>query len=412
VVTLTQTGSSVTGTYAAYGYPLTDAQLAGTIFSGVASGNTLSFSFAANTPGTSTGAFTYDPISQSFTGSSGEFPLWCGVKSGPLPSGCGWSGAWSTVLAGNPTAVALEQTSDLVSGSYDGGSSGSGTLALAVSDFRANGFIVDAAAQYQLHASFVIDYRDQVISGNENEFGGWCGHRTGSDAGSPSTCAGGGDLFDGVFYTDVSTVVLFQPYQSTSVRGFSVFYGDPMAIEYAISSTVDYTVPEQILSFYDDYSGNNVTLQTQDGISLGGTWFASEGALPWCGVHVGADSLGNPVVGELPAGCGFSNTFNLWTAEASAIAAASEPIVQVRSEVAGPVAANQIITGTVVAPRTYSFLPVVATGTFADTSAPSTPLGTFSWYPTDAGPSFRGDRDGGAPWCGSAGTTEPSPCLQ
>ncbi len=90
---LNQNGANVTGTYERYGYSEAlsiQGTLDGNRLSGLYKGDpALLFEFDLNADG------------QSFDGSwsdtSGNKYQWCGVRSGSLPNGCGFSGKWFSI---------------------------------------------------------------------------------------------------------------------------------------------------------------------------------------------------------------------------------------------------------------------------------------------------------------------------
>lgn len=112
---LSQTGDQVTGSYTRYSRSV-PTTLSGTVRNGVLRGTNergTVFTFRLNSDNTS--------FSGEWVGNDGQSYPWCGVRSGPLPAGCGFSGTWNT---NHRTGgwVELVQTGNRVSGRYYNGS--------------------------------------------------------------------------------------------------------------------------------------------------------------------------------------------------------------------------------------------------------------------------------------------------
>lgn len=114
-MTLTQNGTRVTGSYTRYSRTV-PTTLTGTVSNGILRGTNergTAFTFRLNADGTS--------FSGEWIGNDGQSYPWCGVHSGPLPAGCGFSGTWNT---NHRTGgwVELAQIGDTVNGRYYNGS--------------------------------------------------------------------------------------------------------------------------------------------------------------------------------------------------------------------------------------------------------------------------------------------------
>lgn len=114
-MSMQQNGAEVTGSYTKYGA----AQAIG--FTGTVSGNTLN----ARTNERGTNFQLLLSVDESrfdgqWVGNGRSYP-WCGVRRGPLPAGCGFSGRWLT--HGGKGWVELSQTGSSLSGSYYNGAS-------------------------------------------------------------------------------------------------------------------------------------------------------------------------------------------------------------------------------------------------------------------------------------------------
>ena len=113
-MTLEQSGSSISGSYIRY------SRTEPTTMSGTVAGRTFS---GVNERGTAF-ALTMSPNGNSFDGTwrgrDGRQYEWCGVRSGPLPAGCGFSSTWQT---NHRTGgwVQLTQTGENVTGRYYNG---------------------------------------------------------------------------------------------------------------------------------------------------------------------------------------------------------------------------------------------------------------------------------------------------
>lgn len=136
---------------------------------------------------------------------SGEHKQWCGVKSGPLPAGCGFSGAWQArsdyCFQWQPT-MEITQEGRKVSGKFDNGTrNGIGTVNGTIGGFGPN-------TQYSVRGTFRMNadgyqskFRWDLVELQNHQFTGWwqnskgqhvwCGWRSGETepaCGSPPTC--------------------------------------------------------------------------------------------------------------------------------------------------------------------------------------------------------------------------------
>ncbi|OJV92605.1 MAG: hypothetical protein BGO39_32545 [Chloroflexi bacterium 54-19] len=170
IVTLNVNGNNVTGSFKEYADTNTYA-LKGTL-----SGNVLS-GYYNNNPA-NVFKFQLTNGGQGFTGTWNNTEQWCGVRSGPLPAGCGWSGTWGT----NFSTLTLTQDADKVSGSYR--------------DYNAS---LDVPVNANVNGIYGRPFLDGTYGplasntlhlemyGNGSSFGGsyrtayqWCGVRSGS----------------------------------------------------------------------------------------------------------------------------------------------------------------------------------------------------------------------------------------
>src|SRR5262249_20420022 len=110
--------------------------------SGTVVGNRLSGTLTAFTDGGGTVDFDWTMADAGyFVGAFGSDP-WCGVLSGALPAGCGWSGSWNVDMDGGGAlaVVPLTQTADRVSGYVSDGFPSAGWNG-TVSDWRLDGYV-------------------------------------------------------------------------------------------------------------------------------------------------------------------------------------------------------------------------------------------------------------------------------
>jgi hypothetical protein len=197
---LEQNGLNVTGTYARYGYheslPIEGVIEAGESGSGRLRG------FYQGDPAKRF-EFVLSPDSNSFDGSwDGRFQ-WCGVRAGPLPDGCGFSGKWNTIgyypVDYQPTAQ-LVQTGSRVQGTFLNG------VRTYAGEIRGALGARGEGSQYTLTGTWVIgsdsgpltwvlinnaDLTRQQFQGRSGMRGNdvleWCGWRDGFTR--PSRCA-------------------------------------------------------------------------------------------------------------------------------------------------------------------------------------------------------------------------------
>ena len=169
---LNQSGSSVTGTYQRYG-DATTITLQGTV-----TGNTLNGYFGSNPA--STISFTLSGDGISFTGSWVGGYQWCGIKSGsgPLPSGCGFSGNWN----GNFAVMNLVQNGATITGTYRRydeavNKAFNGTVAGNIGIPKLNGYYEGDPSQT---AVFNITANGNGFNGNWATANQWCGARQGT----------------------------------------------------------------------------------------------------------------------------------------------------------------------------------------------------------------------------------------
>jgi hypothetical protein len=461
-VSLTQNGNLVTGKYHDWGVTYSNPELAGTI-SGVVSGSFLDGGYQDNAGDTS-GAI-YWPLDANGNISGGTYTLggvasypWCGVPAGngtPLPDGCGWSQSQSPFNATLYPPLYLSQVADEVTGSCNVGAPVA--LAGVVSDYRLN--IGTDINGYNSRLSFVMTRDGSQFSGNQWNpnipayYVPYCGSRGGANR--PGTCAGGGGIFDGTWFTNLGVLTLSQPIEvvgstdtpSSSVTGIWIPWGgDPAnGIEYPLDGGVAFTgaastaLPyQQSLSWTDTSSlrGATVSGRQADEYGLSFTGQAANGLL-WCGVDYGPDPF-NPTpyypdagnaqgvlwntepVGTLFAGCGLTGEH--WTLWPPAPGGGGSPtdvgqLTQTRGVVAGTTDSAELnsVLGVVAFDPTDGGVTVTGTWTYADLSTPDG--GSFTWVPASQDQMFSGDftfGDGGSEfeWCGSSSSTMPTPCFQ
>jgi Ig-like domain-containing protein/Big-like domain-containing protein len=175
---LTQTGSSITGTYSHYGGGCTGGTISGTV-----TGSTLDGTWG--NCGSGTIHFVMAGGGVRWDGNWGGSNKWCAARSGvALAAGCGFSGHWNLNTAGNPPNTAdLTQIGNTVTGSYGTG----GTITSAtVTAWTLNGtWNINAQSN---SFTWVIDSAGNLYFRGNYSPGStaWCGWRDGQS--QPSTC--------------------------------------------------------------------------------------------------------------------------------------------------------------------------------------------------------------------------------
>jgi hypothetical protein len=197
---LSQEGDQVTGEYNWYGadfsIPL-EGRVEGDRLSGIFGGeNSQTFTFILSEDG------------QSFDGSwsSGGATdrQWCGVRSGPLPDGCGFSGSWFTISdydPATPPTAELVQTGDRVTGTFLNGNGGNGTVEGALGASGSNSHYTLSGSYQGMNPDgpFSGDFSWTLVDFNGLQFRGfwspregethpWCGWRAGGQP--PDPCQG------------------------------------------------------------------------------------------------------------------------------------------------------------------------------------------------------------------------------
>lgn len=169
IVNLTVTGNSATGSFKEYEDTNTYA-LTGTV-----SGNTLT-GYYNNIPG-NTFSFQLAANGQSFTGNWNGTQQWCGVRSGPLPVGCGWSGTWNS----NFSTMTLTQDGDNVSGSYlEYNGANSTSIVGTVNGIYGRPFLNGTYGPLTSNTLHLEMYGDgKGFGGNFRGIYQWCGVRSG-----------------------------------------------------------------------------------------------------------------------------------------------------------------------------------------------------------------------------------------
>lgn len=188
-VSLTQTGSAVSGTYQLYG-DSTRYSLEGTAADQILTGTYTGFDGG-------TIRFELSPDGQSFDGSwfyqgQGVANHWCGVRSGALRPGCGFSGAWESIgdyTPNYPPTIELRQTGDQIEGTFlNGVAQEAGSITGRVGT-EGVGSQLRAVGRWSV-AGFAGDFRWQLLDANSVQFRGrsvtadgvshqWCGWRSG-----------------------------------------------------------------------------------------------------------------------------------------------------------------------------------------------------------------------------------------
>jgi len=204
---LAQSGNHVTGSYSWYG----DSRSLS--IEGDIAGNRLRGHFGGDA--STDFAFDLSADGKSFDGywfyrSTGQQIHWCGVKSGPLPAGCGFSGTWlarSDYCYDRQATIQLVQDGRTVRGTFDNGNNnGTGRVEGTIGGFG-------DASQYSVLGNFTMDYdgfreqfqwdllglQDQQFTGwwqNSEGHHPWCGWRNGlsepAGCGAPPSCGSSG----------------------------------------------------------------------------------------------------------------------------------------------------------------------------------------------------------------------------
>jgi len=175
-VNLAQSYDQVTGSYTRYG-ETAPVSLSGTVVGDVLTGvvvdgeqrSTFRFILSSNK----------STIDGEWNGWHGSHQ-WCGVRSGPLPDGCGFSGRWWLFWAEMPpdAYADLVQTGDYVEGSYSNGS-----IDGFVSGWQLDGNWYTGNQGY--FTWWLVDLSTNEFVGNWDDTRPWCGSRDGFQ---PETC--------------------------------------------------------------------------------------------------------------------------------------------------------------------------------------------------------------------------------
>ena len=180
-MSLTQNGSTITGTYRRYD-EATDKQFNGTVSGG---GGLLTLNgYYQGNPALTT-VFNMNGAGSNFDGHWSTANQWCGVRSGnSLQNGCGWSGKWN--LGGAGTVANLTQTGSSVSGTYVNITNGtvSGTITSDVFTLTGNWHINSNTGTFKwvMVSQALVP---QKFQGNWDGTNPWCGYRDGTTAPSP-----------------------------------------------------------------------------------------------------------------------------------------------------------------------------------------------------------------------------------
>lgn len=167
---LSQSSDQVTGNYVRYG-ETTAVSLSGNVIGNVLTG------VAVAGDQHSTFRFVMDGNNSAFDGEWrgwGGSHQWCGVRSGPLPDGCGFSGHWWLFGSAMPVnAYAdLVQTGNYVQGAYSNGSV----------DGIVSGWRLDGTWDTGNRGEFtwwLVNLSTDAFAGNWNDTQPWCGSRNG-----------------------------------------------------------------------------------------------------------------------------------------------------------------------------------------------------------------------------------------
>jgi hypothetical protein len=173
---LAQNGATISGTAQIYGNP-TLIPITGTIKGGTLTGLVSTFF-----PYTLTLAFG----DGSFDGTVTNIFPWCGVRSGALPAGCGFSGHWNMAGTGQAAGASadLTQTDRNVTGSFVNGTV-HGQVTGVMTNFRVSGQWTAGTSTSGMFAWALPAGRGDQFSGNMDGQP-WCGFRNGSV--QPTTC--------------------------------------------------------------------------------------------------------------------------------------------------------------------------------------------------------------------------------
>lgn len=137
--------------------------------------------------------YIFDEQNLSFDGHwtspyDGENRPWCGVRSGPLPEGCGFSGYWSSSIGGYAGWTRLSQTGAIVSGDfYNGTNSGTinGQMGIAGDDPHYSAYgtyeLPSGTGTMRLDLMNLESYQFQGcwVGNQSGASGAWCGARNG-----------------------------------------------------------------------------------------------------------------------------------------------------------------------------------------------------------------------------------------
>jgi hypothetical protein len=180
-MSLTQNGSTITGTYRRYDEAV-DKQFNGTVSGG--GGIPTLNGYYQGVPANTT-VFNMNGAGSTFDGHWATANQWCGVRSGnSLYNGCGWSGKWN--LGGAGTVANLTQTGASVSGTYVNGNNGtvSGTITSDVYTLTGTWHINGLSGPFTWYSVNQYTVPGQ-FRGNYNTTHEWCGYRDGTSAPSP-----------------------------------------------------------------------------------------------------------------------------------------------------------------------------------------------------------------------------------
>jgi hypothetical protein len=174
---ITQSGANVTGTYH-NSFTGGNGTIAGTV-----TANTLNGTYTIG--GSGPFQLTLGGGGNTFDGNWNSSNKWCGARSGTaFPSGCGYSGSWSTTLTGYPScSMTLTQTDTSVSGTYC-----NGTIT-GVTSFTSDAAVLSGLWHIGSGTGsiefYLLGYNGLQFQGS---FGGttqWCGWRGGAPAPTP-----------------------------------------------------------------------------------------------------------------------------------------------------------------------------------------------------------------------------------
>lgn len=179
-MSLTQNAGSVTGSYTQYSSGGSIA-INGTIDGG---GGVPTLNGYWGSSPSNTLNFYLNSAGNGFDGKWGTNHQWCGVRSGNLPDGCGWSGDW--VLSGAGTSAHLTQNGNSVSGSYVNGSNGtvSGTIGGGAWTLNGTWHIGVGSGSFRW-VQVNQGTTPQQFRGHYGTNTPWCGYRSGGSVPSP-----------------------------------------------------------------------------------------------------------------------------------------------------------------------------------------------------------------------------------